>query len=318
MSNNIFTEKFTIKYEIKTFEELKLPNRIKTLVQGKAETIYRMIFYGTSGLGKTTLSKILSKNHDILYLSGSNDFNIDKMRNKIYPFCNQFSVKDLPKIVIIDECERIPLKLQDAFKIVLDSTKNTTKFIFITNDYTKIIDAIKSRSTSINFNYTADELAEQQGYFVQYAVDICQKENISFDRDGMMALYKKIFPDFRQLLETLETFKLSNEKITEASVNKSEIIAGKQNMEIYDLIGKPQNYTPKQFYQIISKYKGKEEDVFNSLCEPYFAYLNGLDKYDKTLASAEIINKYCCEYHTTMNKFALLISCVHELRKIGI
>ncbi len=313
-----FEEKFIIKYQIKNFDDLKLPKRIKTIIESDKNKIFRFLFYGSAGLGKTTLAKILSKNHEVLYLSGSNDFSVNTLRQKVYPFCNGFSTTGKPKIVVIDECERIQTKTQDAFKIILDSSIKTTKFIFITNNVTKIIEPVKSRLTAINFNYTGAELTEQQGYYMQYIVDICRKEGIKFDKEGMMEFFKRNFPDFRKSLTLLETFKNTDKSISVQTLIESQEIVGKQNQEIYDLIENPKNYDAKSVYSIVGKYRNNEEEVLQSLCEPFFAYLNNKNKFEKTLSVALIMNKYTSEYNLTINKFALLLSCIQELRKLTV
>jgi len=317
MSNN-YNEKLIVKYGVKTIDDMQLPTRIMDLVNAKSESVYRFLFYSTPGTGKTTLAKMLTKGMNILYLSGSNDFDVNTMRTKVYPFCQKHSIDNKPKVCIIDECDNINKKIQESFKILTDSTIKSVRFIFITNNIDKIDTAVFSRFTKINFNFTANELTEQQGNYVKFAVDICKAENIGFDKDGMMEMYKKFFPDFRQMIDTLENFKLTNQKITASTIRQSDIVAGIQIVEIYDLIMKPKDYDPKSVYTLLSKYKNQEIDVLNSLCNPFFTYLNNLGKYSTTLEVAEIMNKYCVEYSQTMNKFALLISCINELRKIGI
>lgn len=312
-------EKLILKYGVNSIEDLQLPQRILDLVEAKrSQGIFRFLFYSTPGTGKTTLAKLLSAGMNVLYLSGSNDFDVHKMRSKVYPFCQKHSIDNKPKICIIDESENINMKIQESFKILFDSTIKSVNFIFITNKIDKINDAVFSRFTKVNFNFTSTELQEQQANYVKFAVKICKGENIEYNKDGMLELYKKYFPDFRQLVDTLENFKVTKTKITPESVRQTDIVAGIQIVEIYDLILKPKDYDSKAVYEILSKYKNQEVDVLNSLCNPFFSYLNNMDKYKTTLSVAEIVNRYCIDYQHTMNKFALLISCINELRKLGI
>jgi len=302
------------KYQVKNFDDLKLPARIKQIITDNQNTYYRLLLYSSPGTGKTTTAKLLSKGKSVLYLSGSNDFNIQTMRKYVYPFCNSFSVNDKEKVLIIDEADNIPNKIQDAFKILIDTAKKV-RFIFITNEIDKINDAIQSRCTKLNYNYTASELDEQQANYLKFMVDVVQKENIGFTKEGLLELLKYYFPDFRALLDILQVFKTTKQRITVENISKNKIVSGIQNKEIYDLIEHPENYNARKFYEIVSKYRGIEESVLTSLCEPYFQYLNDKGLYEKTLETAEIMNEFTSQYNTTINKFGLLVACIYKLRK---
>ena len=145
------------KYVPKTFDELKLPNRIESVINNSINRKgYRLLLFGTQGTGKTTTARLMNADKskfEVLYLSGSNDFNIDTMRTQIYPFCSQHSITGKQKTLIIDECENISNKIQDAFKVILDSSKNVN-FIFITNEIEKIIEPIQSRFTKLEYNFS--------------------------------------------------------------------------------------------------------------------------------------------------------------------
>lgn len=319
MGNSI-NDTFVHKYEIKSLDDLKIPIRIKNILLEEVDNFYRFTFYSTPGTGKTTTAKLLARrsNLEVKYLSGSNEFNAALMRNVVYPFCNNYSVAGKEKILIIDEAENISNKIQDAFKILMDSAKKV-RFIFITNEIEKMNDAVLSRCTAkINYNYTDVELSEQQGIYVKYALEICQKEDIKFTRDGLLELYKQYFPDFRSLLNALQIFKTTKKSITPGNINLDTIVSGTQNLELYDLIENPQSYDSRKFYEVISTYKGLEKSALESLCEPYFNYLNNKGMYDKTLEVAEVVNQYCVDYEKTMNKFGLLVSCLYKLRKLNI
>lgn len=310
-------DNFVNKYEIKNLDDLKIPPRIKKILMDNIDSYYRFCFYSTPGTGKTTTAKLLARSRklEVKYLSGSNEFNAAVMRNVVYPFCNSYSVNGKEKILIVDEAENISNKIQDAFKILMDSAKNV-RFIFITNEIEKMNDAILSRCKArINYNYTDSELEEQKGIYLMYALEICQKEDIKFTKDGLRELLKQYFPDFRSLLNVLEIFKTTNKAVTPENLSLNNIVNGTQNLEIYDLIENPQLYDSRKFYEIVSQYKGLEQSVLESLCEPYFQYLNSKGLYEKTLETAEIVNQYCVDYEKTMNKFGLLVSCLYKLRK---
>lgn len=260
----------------------------------------------------TSSAKLITKGHNVLYLSGSNDFNIQTLREKVYTFANNFSVDDKQKTVIIDEAENIRNELQDAFKIILDKAKSVN-FIFITNEVQKMNDAIRSRCTNIEYNFNSQELKEQQAHYIKYTATICSQEGIEFDNSGLKELYKQYFPDFRHLLIILQ--QLKDKKVTLTAENIKNIgEIGVQMPELYEIL--ESHLTDKEFYQRISAYRGKEKECILALGEPFFGYLNDKELFEKTLQAAVINSDYSTKILTTINKFATFFSCCIELRNI--
>ena len=304
-------------YFPKTWEDIKLPSRVKNLLTEMQEKPgYRLLMYSSPGTGKTSTARILVNNPDkyeVQYLSGSNDFKIETLRTKVMQFATGFSVLQKHKVVIIDECENIRDNLQDSFKILLDQCKNVS-FIFITNEIEKVNSAIRSRCTQIEYEFSGDDLVEQQNNFIKFALQICKEQNIPFENAAVKQLYIRLFPDFRHLIVSLQQIKDSKQSLTLASV-KAMSDNGKQMKELYDLVLDLQ-LSQKQLYENASKFKGKERECLMSLGEPFFQYLNDEEKFDKTLQAAVIVAKYSEMFVTSINKFVTLLSCLVELRSI--
>lgn len=301
------------KYAPKTLEELKLPKRIMDLLlENLKRNGYRFLFHSSPGTGKTTTAKLLTRGHEVLYLSGSNDFNIETLREKVYTFASNYSIMNKQKSIIIDEAERIRPDLQDAFKVILDQSKSVN-FFFITNEVSKMNDAIRSRCTEIEYNFNSVELEEQKIHYIKFSAMIAEAENIEFDNDGIKELYKNNFPDFRHLLIVLQTLKDKNLSITYDNV-KSMGEIGNQLVELYEIF--EAKLDDKNFYQKISEYRGKEKECILSLGEPYFNWLNDKKRWDKTLQVAIINSEYSNKFLNTINKFTTFFSMCIELRNI--
>lgn len=304
------------KYAPKTLVELKLPVRIHNLVSQNIDRPgYRFIFYGPPGTGKTTLSRLLNKDRnkfDVLYLSGSNNFNTAILTDKIYPFAGSHSALGKQKTIIVDECENIADKLQDAFKIILDSSKNVN-FIFITNEVNKVNSAIMSRCTQVEFNYNAAELKEQQDNYILFLLNILKTEELTFDNSGIKELYIKNFPDFRHSLVNIQQMIDSKQPITSENV-KAITEVGVQNIDLYELIEKETD--SQKFYEKATEFKGKEKASMNSLTEPYFRYLNSQGKFDQTLKAAVIVAKYSNMLSTSTTEFGTFFAMLVELRTL--
>jgi DNA polymerase III gamma/tau subunit len=302
------------KYEPKTLADLYLPSRVRTLItETTTDRVGWRIFQpGTRGTGKTSVAKVISKGGDVLYLSGSNDFNVEVMRKKVYPFVSAHSVMNRQKFLIVDECENINNKIQDAFKIVLDQCKSVN-FVFNTNEPENVIPEIKSRCTNIPYDYQGHEIKDQQGNYVLYAKKICDENNIQYDNPGLKELYLINFPDFRHLLIVLQQFIDSKKSVTKDNV-KILSESGTVNEELYRLIEEEHN--PQAFYEGVTTFKNKERECLISLGEPYLAYLISRGKFEQCLKAASIVADYSFRYVTTINKFGTFFACVIELKAI--
>jgi DNA polymerase III gamma/tau subunit len=304
------------KYFPKNFDELFLPAKIKEqIINTKNKSSFRLLFFSGPGTGKTTTANLLTKSEDneIMYLSGSNDFNVELYRSKVMPFCAGMSVLNKKKVLVIDESENISDKIQDAFKILMDKAKNVN-FIFITNEKAKIIEPLLSRFTQIDFDFVGTNLEEQKKNFITFALKVCNENNIKFDNPGMKELFRLNYPDFRHLLVLLDAFKDLGQDITLDSV-KSMTESGKPNLELYEII-ENRSLNGKELFTALTKFKGKEKECFLSLGEPFFNYLNTKELYSICLDSAIIISKYSDNYYMSINKFVTFFSCIVELKNL--
>lgn len=304
------------KYRPKSFEELQLPVRIQNIIeQNKNRKGYRLCFYGTAGTGKTTTGMLLNadrKKYEVLYLSGSNNFTVQTLKDQVYPFASNHSALGLQKTVFIDEAENIQMKTQQAFKIIMDKATHVN-FIFITNHIEKMDDAVLSRCTQISYDYNTAEKNEQIGLYLSFLHKVVTTENIPYEDRGLKELYLKNFPDYRHSLVTLQQLKDAKLSVTEQNVKvTSESIA--QDVELYGHI--ISNLVPKLFFEVVSTYKGRERECFQALGEPFMLYLYSLNRFDEILKSAVIISKYSNLMETSTNKFGTFFACMSELKTL--
>ena len=307
------------KYYLKTWDDLILPENVKKALESIRSTKgYRLLLYSSPGCGKTTTARLMAKDDSLLYLSGSNDFTIDVLRNKVMTFATGMSIDSKAKTIVIDEFENIRDNLQDTFKIILDQCKNTN-FIFCTNEVEKIITPIKSRCTMFDYDFVNDNLQEHKLNYKKWVVKICKEISVEHDIEltspGITLLIKNNFPDFRHTLVILQQIIDSGIKIiNEQSIsNLSE--NSKQLVELYDIIMNPKIHSDV-LYQEICKYRSMERDAMMSLSEPFFKYLNDKELYDKTIEVADIMSKYYTYFHTSMNRFVTFFSCIIQLKTL--
>lgn len=146
---------------VEQIEIIKLLN--KTLETGDFP---HYLFYGPPGTGKT--STVLALVHQlygpkifrdrVLELNASDERGIDGVRNNIIKFARlsvgtsdpKYKCPDF-KIIILDEVDAMTSDAQSALRKVMEETSEITRFVFICNYITKMIDPIKSRCMQIFF-----------------------------------------------------------------------------------------------------------------------------------------------------------------------
>ena len=306
------------KYAPKDWETIILPEKVKSsltnIIQQKG---YRVLFYGSPGNGKSSSAKIMSMKDNVLYLSGSNDFNVETLRQKVMPFATGMAIKGTTKTVIIDEFENIRDNVQDAFKIILDKCKNTN-FIFCTNEVEKVNSALRSRCTQFDYDFVSSNLEEHKKNYIKWLIniikDIAKEYNVKFTKEGINLLVKNNFPDFRHTLVTLQQVIDSGSDINEEAIASCSDNT-KQIVELYQLV-MDNSLTGEKFYQEACKYKSRERECLMALGEPFFKYLNDSGQWENVIPAAIIVAKYCDNYTMSINKFVSFVSCISELKTL--
>lgn len=202
-------------YRPKTVDECILPARIKDKIKQFVEKkqIPHLMFYGTAGLGKTSLAKAICNeiDADCIYINASAENSIDVVRNKISQFASTSSFEGNLKVVILDEADRLSQNASDSIKSVIEQFHQNTRFIFTSNNIHKIIDPIRSRCIEFDFNPTDAEKNELLVLGMKRVVSILKKEEIKFDIPAVAALVKKYYPDLRKTLNEIQRYSVSGE-----------------------------------------------------------------------------------------------------------
>jgi replication factor C subunit 2/4 len=150
------------KYRPKILKEIIGHDEVKNVLISSIEKgdLPHLLFHGGSGTGKTSTVMALVMqlygpnkiNDKVLELNASDENGINVVREKIIKFANIVVGSPDPKypspsfkIIILDEVDSMTSEAQTALKKVMESTCQITRFVFICNYESKIIEAIKSQ-----------------------------------------------------------------------------------------------------------------------------------------------------------------------------
>jgi DNA polymerase III delta prime subunit len=202
------------KYRPKTIEKCILPEDIKHTFQSflRQGEISNLLLSGTAGTGKTTVARAICEELkcDYIIINGSDEGRqIDTLRTKIKSFASTVSLDKNAnhKVIIVDEADYMNAdSVQPALRNFIETFYKNCRFIFTCNFKNKIIPALHSRCTVVDFQINngnkqkaADEMLNRLG-------SILDEEKIPYDKKVLAELIIKHFPDFRRTINELQRY----------------------------------------------------------------------------------------------------------------
>lgn len=212
------------KYRPKNTEEILLDPFIKEKINKMIEskTIPNMIITGEPGTGKTSTILFLAKylynekySEYVLELNASDDRGLSIINNTIHPFCKKkIDIKYSYKLIILDEADSITQKAQNLLSNIISEFRKNTRFVFVCNDYTQIIESIQSKCMIIKY----PKIDSNNLYFK--IKTICDIENVKYTDEGINTLIFVSEHDIRQLINNLECIYYSFGILNEENIYK--------------------------------------------------------------------------------------------------
>jgi DNA polymerase III delta prime subunit len=308
------------KWRPKTLEDTILPDRIKKHFEMGVTKNY--IFYGNYGIGKTTLARILigkySKDKAYLEINSSLYTSIDVLRSEIEKFCKtvpMFDSEDPIKYVFLDEFERVSPNYQDALKAFIEQYHHNVRFILTTNHFNKISDGIKSRFTSINFDTqnSEEEKFVKTGIFKRITDVVCPKENLNIEKEILISLINKKYPDIRSIFVELQNIKDTGEvSSTGSNVNN------KLKIDTYNLIYDKSADYEKIYHFLMTLYGAEKIDLlFQILGRTFIEWsLQEGKNVDKLFKCNYIISDYRSKLDGQSDPILLGMTVIGKFRDI--
>jgi replication factor C small subunit len=198
------------KYRPKTVAECILPDRIKEVFQEYVDknSIPNLMLTGSAGVGKTTVAMAMCEqiglNH--LFINSSEERGIDMLRTKIRGYASSLSLTGGRKVIILDEADYLTPEAQAGLRGAIEEYSDNCTFIFTCNFKSRLIDALHSRCSVIDFSLHAEEKPRMAAQLFTRLSTILSKENIEYDKQVLIKIVEKFFPDYRRTLNELQRY----------------------------------------------------------------------------------------------------------------
>ena len=215
MSDYLWVE----KYRPKKIRDCILPEDTKKTFTEflKQKEIPNLLLSGTAGTGKTTVARALCEElgADYIIINGSDEGRqIDTLRNKIKNFASTVSLTEQSnhKVVIVDEADYMNAEsVQPALRNFIETFHSNCRFIFTCNYKSKILPALHSRCTVIDFAIKNGQKVKTAQALLKRLGKILEEEKIKYDNKVLAELIQKHYPDFRRVINELQRYSVRGE-----------------------------------------------------------------------------------------------------------
>ena len=177
------------KWRPRTVSETILPKALKEKFQSFVDQkkIPNLLLCGGSGVGKTTVARAMLEELgcDYIVINGSMEGGIETLRNQVQRFASSVSLEGGRKYVILDEADYLTHAMQPALRNFMEEFSINCGFILTCNFKNRIIKALHSRCSVIEFVIPNDEKTELAKQFLMMTAQIGTPQAYAQHRLGL-------------------------------------------------------------------------------------------------------------------------------------
>ena len=313
MIDQLLTEKLRPK-EIK---HMILPSRIRSMFENKGLS-QNVLLSGPPGCGKTTLAKILAKDHPYIFINVSDESSVETIRTKINDFCSTISVldgKSSKKVVVLDEFDGASDQFYKALRGTIEKFANNARFVATCNWINKVPEAIQSRFEVIIFDpANKEEEEELRKEWSSRIKLILNKLSIEIDPESLDEFEKIHFPDLRSAINKVQSWLIEGTKKVDLNKVKN---SGWSYENLYKMILDSKD--PIENYRVIvGQYSSKVDDVMTALSEEFIEWIinNRQDKSKTIPAIVVLVAQHQAQRNQVIDPVVSLLSLIFSIQKL--
>jgi DNA polymerase III delta prime subunit len=309
-------ELLTEKLRPKELKHMILPQRIKGSFENGLQQ--NVLLAGSPGSGKTSMAKILIKNHPYIFINVSDESSVETIRTKVHDFCSTVSILDgenQTKIVVLDEFDGASDQFYKALRGTIEKYARTTRFVATCNYLSKIPDAIRSRFEVYDFDpMSKEEENEIKNQWQERVSKILNIMSINHDDKSLDLFTKKYFPDMRSALNTIQRWQIDGvTDLTESKINEITF----DHEEIFNMVvGKPNPIGNYQY--VVGQYSGRVDEVMASLSSDFIKWIEEKHPQKLNLIPSIIITvaRYQSQRSQVIDPIVSLLALIFELQQM--
>lgn len=219
------------KYRPKAIGEVahqeEVVQTLEKALEGSAN-LPHLLFYGPPGTGKTSTALAVAKQlygpdlvkTRVMELNASDERGIGVVRNKIKGFAAGAvgsGVASYPcppfKLILLDEADSMTPDAQNALRRTMEAHSRVTRFVFICNYVSRIIEPLASRCAKFRFKPLHGDVMNAR------ISHICSEEGVTLATGAMGTLSKVSGGDLRRGITTLQSaVRLQGTEVTSATL----------------------------------------------------------------------------------------------------
>ena len=299
------------KYRPKTISDCILTDELKNTFSEflNKKEIPNLLLSGTAGTGKTTVARALCEELgcDYIMINGSDEGrHIDTLRTQIKNFASTVSLEESNKhkIVIIDEADYMnPDSVQPALRNFIETFYKNCRFIFTCNFKNKIIPALHSRCTVIDFRISNGQKVTTAIALLDRLMDLLKEEGISADKKVVAELIQRHYPDFRRTINELQRYSVRGKIDSGILVSISEI----NNKELVRLL-KEKRFSDMRKW-VIQNLDKDPSSLFSNIYDVLYKHLDSKSIPQAVLVIADYQYKSAFVADQEIN----LVACLTEI-----
>lgn len=204
------------KYRPRTVDDVAHQEEVVSTLRKALQTanLPHLLFYGPPGTGKTTTALAIARQlygpelmpARVLELNASDERGINVVREKVKTFAAAAvgqAASNYPcppfKLLILDEADSMTQDAQNALRRTMEAYSKVTRFCFICNYVSRIIEPLASRCAKFRFRPLHKEAMAERIQF------ICDKEQVQLEGDVVETLSQVSGGDLRRAITTLQS-----------------------------------------------------------------------------------------------------------------